>query len=184
MRFKSFALFLLATAAPATAQNPSACGIANSSVWAPGAGALGTSNECRITLRPGHHPPRSRTALPGQLVGFSLQRMFHVLFMQVYGADGVTFTPAARKALDRIEAEGHGHLPVCMAKTQSSFSTDPTHRGAPTGHTVDVREVRLAAGAGFVVMVTGTMLTMPGLPKVPAASHIDVDDDGRITGLS
>jgi formate--tetrahydrofolate ligase len=104
--------------------------------------------------------------------------------VRVYGADGVTFTPAARKALDRIEAQGHGHLPVCMAKTQSSFSTDPARRGAPTGHTVDVREVRLAAGAGFVVMVTGTMLTMPGLPKVPAASHIDIDDDGRITGLS
>ncbi len=102
----------------------------------------------------------------------------------VYGADGVTFAPAARRALDRIEAEGHGSLPVCMAKTQSSFSTDPSVRGAPTGHTVDVREVRLSAGAGFVVMVTGSMLTMPGLPKVPAASHIDVDDDGRITGLS
>ena len=86
--------------------------------------------------------------------------------------------------LDRIEAEGHGSLPVCMAKTQSSFSTDPTLRGAPTGHTVDVREVRLSAGAGFVVMVTGNLLTMPGLPKVPAAGHIDVDADGRITGLS
>ncbi|HET7761273.1 MAG TPA: formate--tetrahydrofolate ligase [Phycicoccus sp.] len=116
--------------------------------------------------------------------GASLAEKAEAVAVRVYGADGVTFTPAARKALDRIEAEGHGHLPVCMAKTQSSFSTDPSRRGAPTGHTVDVREVRLAAGAGFVVMVTGTMLTMPGLPKVPAASHIDIDDDGRITGLS
>ncbi len=103
---------------------------------------------------------------------------------RVYGADRVTFTSAARKALDRIEAEGHGSLPVCMAKTQSSFSTDPGLRGAPTGHTVDVREVRLSAGAGFVVMVTGSLLTMPGLPKAPSASRIDVDADGRITGLS
>ncbi|KRE62516.1 formate--tetrahydrofolate ligase [Nostocoides sp. Soil756] len=102
----------------------------------------------------------------------------------VYGADGVTFAPAARKALARIEAEGHGRLPVCIAKTQSSFSTDPTLRGAPEGHTVDVREVRLSAGAGFVVAITGSVLTMPGLPKEPAAGHIDVDDDGRILGLS
>ncbi|PKW28165.1 formate--tetrahydrofolate ligase [Phycicoccus duodecadis] len=102
----------------------------------------------------------------------------------VYGADGVTFAPAARKALARIEAEGHGRLPVCIAKTQSSFSTDPTLRGAPEGHTVDVREVRLSAGAGFVVAITGSVLTMPGLPREPAASRIDVDDDGRIVGLS
>ena len=71
-----------------------------------------------------------------------------------------------------------------MAKTQSSFSTDPTLRGAPEGHTVSVREVRLAAGAGFVVMVTGDIMTMPGLPKVPASEHIDVDEDGHIVGLS
>ena len=71
-----------------------------------------------------------------------------------------------------------------MAKTQSSFSTDPTKRGAPTGHTVNVREVRLAAGAGFVVMVTGDIMTMPGLPKVPASDNIEIDDEGRITGLS
>ena len=103
---------------------------------------------------------------------------------RVYGADRVTFTTAARKALDRIEAEGHGWMPVCMAKTQSSFSTDPSLRGAPTGHTVDVREVRLSAGAGFVVMVTGSLMTMPGLPRVPASDRVDIDADGRITGLS
>jgi formate--tetrahydrofolate ligase len=104
--------------------------------------------------------------------------------VQVYGAAGVTFSAKARRTIDRIEAEGHGHLPVCMAKTQSSFSTDPTLRGAPSGHTVDVREVRLSAGAGFVVMVTGDLLTMPGLPKEPSAHRIDVDEDGRIVGLS
>ena len=103
---------------------------------------------------------------------------------KVYGASGVTFDSKAAKRLAAIEAEGYGHLPVCMAKTQSSFSTDPTLRGAPTGHTVNVREVRLAAGAGFVVMVTGDIMTMPGLPKVPASDHIDVDEDGNIVGLS
>lgn len=103
---------------------------------------------------------------------------------RVYGADAVTFSPAARKALARIEVQGHGRLPVCIAKTQSSFSTDPTLRGAPEGHTVDVREIRLSAGAGFVVAITGSLLTMPGLPKEPAAHRIDIDDDGRITGLS
>ena len=103
---------------------------------------------------------------------------------RVYGAAEVTFEPKAAKRLAAIEAEGYGHLPVCMAKTQSSFSTDPGLRGAPEGHTVSVREVRLAAGAGFVVMVTGEIMTMPGLPRVPASEHIDVDDDGRIVGLS
>ena len=103
---------------------------------------------------------------------------------RVYGATGVTFEPKAARRLAAIEAEGYGHLPVCMAKTQSSFSTDPTLRGAPEGHTVSVREVRLAAGAGFVVMVTGDIMTMPGLPKVPASERIDVDEDGNIVGLS
>ena len=85
---------------------------------------------------------------------------------------------------DRIEADGYGHLPICMAKTQYSFSTDATALGAPSGHTVNVREVRLAAGAGFVVLVTGDIMTMPGLPRVPASDHIDIGDDGNIVGLS
>jgi formate--tetrahydrofolate ligase len=103
---------------------------------------------------------------------------------RVYGASGVVFERKAARRLAAIEAEGYGHLPICMAKTQSSFSTDATVRGAPAGHTVSVREVRLAAGAGFVVLVTGDIMTMPGLPRVPASEHIDVDDDGRIVGLS
>jgi formate--tetrahydrofolate ligase len=103
---------------------------------------------------------------------------------RVYGASGVVFERRAARRLAAIEAEGYGHLPICMAKTQSSFSTDATVRGAPKGHTVSVREVRLAAGAGFVVLVTGDIMTMPGLPRVPASEHIDVDDDGRIVGLS
>ncbi|CCH70824.1 Formate--tetrahydrofolate ligase [Phycicoccus elongatus Lp2] len=103
---------------------------------------------------------------------------------RIYDADTVTFDAKARKKIEQLEAEGYGHLPVCIAKTQSSFSTDPTMRGAPSGHTVNVREVRLSAGAGFVVMLTGEIMTMPGLPKVPASEHIDIDDEGRITGLS
>ncbi len=102
----------------------------------------------------------------------------------VYGAGHVSWDAKARRRLERIEAEGYGHLPICVAKTQYSFSTDPAALGAPTGHTVNVREVRLAAGAGFVVLVTGDVMTMPGLPKTPASEHIDIDDDGRITGLS
>ena len=103
---------------------------------------------------------------------------------RIYDADTVTFDAKARKKIEQLEAEGYGHLPVCIAKTQSSFATDPTMRGAPSGHTVNVREVRLSAGAGFVVMLTGEIMTMPGLPKVPASEHIDIDDEGRITGLS
>ncbi|MEZ5094499.1 formate--tetrahydrofolate ligase [Nocardioides sp.] len=102
----------------------------------------------------------------------------------VYGAGHVSWDAKARRRLERIEADGYGHLPICVAKTQYSFSTDPAALGAPTGHTVNVREVRLAAGAGFVVLVTGDVMTMPGLPKVPASDHIDIDDEGRIVGLS
>jgi formate--tetrahydrofolate ligase len=83
-----------------------------------------------------------------------------------------------------LQAGGYGHLPICVAKTQYSFSTDPTLRGAPTGHVVDVREVRLAAGAEFVVMVCGDIMTMPGLPKVPSAEHMDLNEHGHIVGLS
>jgi formate--tetrahydrofolate ligase len=114
----------------------------------------------------------------------SLADKAEAIATRVYGADGVTFDRKAARRLAQIEADGYGGLPVCMAKTQSSFSTDPTLRGAPTGHTVNIREVRLAAGAGFVVMVTGDIMTMPGLPRVPASNHIDIDEDGRIVGLS
>ncbi len=103
---------------------------------------------------------------------------------RVYGAAGVTFTPRARKQIAQIASDGYAHLPVCIAKTQYSFSTDPSARGAPTGHLVDVREARLSAGAGFVVLVTGEVLTMPGLPRHPASGRIDIDDDGTVTGLS
>ncbi|MCI8742870.1 MAG: formate--tetrahydrofolate ligase [Lachnospiraceae bacterium] len=102
---------------------------------------------------------------------------------EIYGADGVAFAPAAEKALARIEAMGFGNLPVCMAKTQYSLSDDQTKLGRPQGFTVSVRDVYVSAGAGFVVALTGAIMTMPGLPKKPAAESIDVNEDGMITGL-
>ena len=102
---------------------------------------------------------------------------------KVYGGDGVIITPAAKKQIDQLTALGFGNLPVCVAKTQYSFSDDPTKLGAPEGFTVTVRNVKVSAGAGFIVVLTGDILTMPGLPKSPAAERIDVDENGKITGL-
>jgi formate--tetrahydrofolate ligase len=103
---------------------------------------------------------------------------------RTYGAADISAPAAVKRQVQALQDAGHGELPVCVAKTQYSFSTDPTLRGAPSGHIVELREVRLAAGAGFVVMVCGDIMTMPGLPKVPVAERIDLDDDGRIVGLS
>ena len=103
---------------------------------------------------------------------------------RLYGAGLVTWDARARRRLLRVERDGYGALPVCVAKTQYSFSTDPASLGAPSGHELHVREVRLSAGAGFVVVVCGDMMTMPGLPRDPSASRIDLADDGTILGLS
>ena len=102
---------------------------------------------------------------------------------KVYGGSGVQFLPAAEKQIVRLTELGYGNLPVCIAKTQYSFSDDPTKLGAPEGFTVTVKQVKVSAGAGFVVVLTGDIMTMPGLPRVPAAEKIDVTDDGRIVGL-
>ena len=102
---------------------------------------------------------------------------------EIYGADGVTYSPAARKELERITSLGMGHFPVCMAKTQYSLSDDAKKLGRPSGFEINVREVYVSAGAEFVVAVTGAIMTMPGLPKKPAAYGIDVTDEGVITGL-
>jgi formate--tetrahydrofolate ligase len=102
---------------------------------------------------------------------------------KIYGADGITLSPEASKQLRDLEKLGYGKLPVCMAKTQYSFSDNAKLLGAPEGFTVNIRQVRLSAGAGFVVALTGDIMTMPGLPKVPAAEGIDVDGDGKISGL-
>jgi len=102
---------------------------------------------------------------------------------KIYGASDVTADGKVRGQIKRLQEEGYGKYPVCVAKTQYSFSTDPGLRGAPSGHVVNIREVRLAAGAEFVVMVCGDVMTMPGLPKVPSAEKIDITDDGKIVGL-
>ena len=114
----------------------------------------------------------------------SLTEKVEAIATRLYGAGLVTWEAKARRRLERIEREGYSHLPVCVAKTQYSFSTDPTLLGAPSGHELHVREVRLSAGAGFVVLVCGDMMTMPGLPKEPSAWRIDLADDGSILGLS
>lgn len=113
----------------------------------------------------------------------SLTEKIEAVAKEIYGADGVTYAPAAAKELKRIEELGMGSFPVCMAKTQYSLSDDQTKLGRPTGFTVNVREVYVSAGAGFVVAITGAIMTMPGLSKTPAAYQIDVDDEGIITGL-
>ncbi len=102
---------------------------------------------------------------------------------KIYGASDITADSKVRTQIKQLQDAGYGKYPVCVAKTQYSFSTDPKLRGAPSGHVVNIREVRLAAGAEFVVMICGDIMTMPGLPKVPSANAIDVDDDGRIVGL-
>lgn len=113
----------------------------------------------------------------------SLKEKIETISKEIYGASGVTYTPAATKALKKIEEMGFGNLPVCMAKTQYSLSDHPKLLGRPENFQVNVREVYVSAGAGFVVAITGAIMTMPGLPKVPAAEGIDVNDDGVITGL-
>jgi formate--tetrahydrofolate ligase len=102
---------------------------------------------------------------------------------KIYGASSIAATPKVRQQLQKWQDQGYGHYPICVAKTQSSFSTDPNLRGAPVGHVVTVREVRLNAGAQFIVMVCGDLMTMPGLPKVPSAEKIDIDAFGKVVGL-
>ncbi|WP_029504153.1 formate--tetrahydrofolate ligase [Lachnoclostridium phytofermentans] len=113
----------------------------------------------------------------------SLKDKMATIAKEIYGADGVTFDQAASKEIDRLTELGFGNLPVCMAKNQYSLSDDPNKLGRPTNFTVNIREVYVSAGAGFVVAITGTVMTMPGLPKVPAAERIDVNEEGVITGL-
>ena len=113
----------------------------------------------------------------------SLEEKIRAVVQRVYHGADIALLPAAKKQLDQLTALGFGALPVCMAKTQYSFSDDPAKLGAPEGFTVTVKQAKVSAGAGFVVVLTGDILTMPGLPRVPAAEGIDVDENGRITGL-
>ena len=102
---------------------------------------------------------------------------------RMYGAEDIEAAESVQDQFAQLQDQGFGHFPVCIAKTQLSFTTDPNAKGAPSGHTVAIREVRLSAGAEFVVAICGDMMTMPGLPRVPAANNIEVDAEGRITGL-
>lgn len=116
-------------------------------------------------------------------VNDSIVNKIKAVVTKVYGGDGVSILPAAQKQIDQLTALGFDKIPVCIAKTQYSFSDDPAKLGAPEHFTVTVKNVKVSAGAGFIVVLTGDIMTMPGLPKVPAAEKIDVDDDGKITGL-
>ena len=113
----------------------------------------------------------------------TLWEKMHAIATKVYGAADISADAAVKAKIAKLQTDGYGHYPVCVAKTQYSFSTDPKLRAAPSGHTVNIREVRLSAGAEFVVMICGDIMTMPGLPKEPASMRIDIDDDGKISGL-
>lgn len=113
----------------------------------------------------------------------SIENKIEAVVTKVYGGDAVSYTPVAKKQLEAIETLGFGHLPVCIAKTQYSFSDDPSKIGAPKDFTVTVKSLKIAAGAGFVVVLTGDIMTMPGLPSKPAAENIDVGENGIISGL-
>jgi len=115
--------------------------------------------------------------------GVTLWEKMKAIATKIYHAGDITADSKVRAQIKQLQDTGYGHYPVCVAKTQYSFSTDPKLRAAPVNHVVNIREVRLAAGAEFIVMICGDVMTMPGLPKVPAANNIDVDESGRITGL-
>ena len=117
------------------------------------------------------------------LKGTSIEDKIEAVVKKVYGGEGITVLPNAKKQIDKLTELGFGEYPVCIAKTQYSFSDDPTKLGAPTGFKVTVKNVKISAGAGFTVVLTGDIMTMPGLPKSPAAERIDVDENGKITGL-
>lgn len=155
------------------------CEFAMAQVWEKGGkGGIELANKVLKTLeeKPSNYKPLYDTELP-------LTDKIEAIATKIYGAEGVTYSPEATKALQKITEMGYGNLPICMAKTQYSLSDDQTKLGRPTGFTINIREVYVSAGAGFVVAITGNIMTMPGLSKSPAAYGIDVSDDGVITGL-
>ena len=113
----------------------------------------------------------------------SIKEKIEQIVKKIYGGDGITVDTKVQKEIDKLTALGVDKLPVCMAKTQYSFSDNPSLLGAPSGFTVTIRNIKVSAGAGFIVALTGEIMTMPGLPKVPAAEKIDVDENGKISGL-
>ncbi len=155
------------------------CEFALSEVWAKGGeGGIALAEKVLHTLE--RKESQFKVLYPDDM---SLKDKIYTVASEIYGADGVTYAPAAERALKQITEMGFGNLPVCMAKTQYSLSDDQTKLGRPTGFTLNVRDAYVSAGAGFVVVLTGAIMTMPGLPKTPAANSIDVDDEGKITGL-
>jgi formate--tetrahydrofolate ligase len=148
-------------------------------VWEKGGeGGIDLANKVLTTIK-----TKESNYKPLYDVKLSIKEKIETIAKEIYGAEGVTYDPAAEAAIKSIESLGYKELPVCMAKNQYSLSDDPTKLGRPTGFTINIREVYVSAGAGFVVAITGTIMTMPGLPKIPAAEGIDVDENGRITGL-
>ena len=155
------------------------CEFALSEVWAKGGeGGIALAEKVLNTLE--NKESNFHVLYPDDM---PLKEKINTIAKEIYGADGVVFDPAASKMLDKLTDLGFGNLPVCMAKTQYSLSDDQTKLGRPEGFNITVRDVFVNAGAGFVVALTGAIMTMPGLPKKPAAFGIDVDDDGKITGL-
>ena len=155
------------------------CEFALSEVWAKGGeGGIALAQKVLKTLeeKESHFAP----LYPDEM---GLEEKIETVAREIYGADGVTYSASAKKALKRITELGYGNLPVCMAKTQYSLSDDPGKLGRPSGFEINVRDAYVSAGASFVVVLTGSIMTMPGLPKQPAAEGIDVDEKGRITGL-
>ena len=152
--------------------------VALSEVWAKG--GAGGSALAEEVVRLCEQPSDFRYSYA---LGGSIEEKLETICRRIYHADGVVLTPAAQKQARRLTELGFGELPICMAKTQYSFSDDPSLLGAPRGFTVTVRNLKVSAGAGFLVALTGDIMTMPGLPKVPAAERIDVDENGRISGL-
>jgi formate--tetrahydrofolate ligase len=147
--------------------------------WADGgAGAEGLARVVQAILSEG-----KGNFAPIYANGLLLEEKIATVAREIYGAEGIDLDPAAAKRLAAITQAGFGHLPVCIAKTQYSFSADPKRLGAPSGHRLPIREVRLSAGAGFVVVLAGTIMTMPGLPRAPAAERIGLDEQGQIIGL-
>ena len=142
-----------------------------------GEGAVGLAEKVVAACEePSHFHPLYELDQP-------IEAKIETIAREIYGADGVEYAAAAKKAIKDITALGKGDLPICMAKTQYSLSDNQKLLGRPTGFVIHVGEVRLSAGAGFIVVQTGDIMTMPGLPKVPAANNIDIDESGRITGL-
>lgn len=156
------------------------CGFALSEVWEHGGdGGIELADEIIKTLetKESHYAPLYDEKLP-------IRDKIEIIAKEIYGASSVTYDAAASSAIDRLEKLGYDKMPVCMAKNQYSLSDDPSKLGRPTNFSVNIREVYASAGAGFIVAITGTVMTMPGLPLHPAAERIDVNDDGVITGLS